>query len=83
MAAKTPHRFLGRRSRVASPMPSRMVMTTPMMADTSISPAWASMLWSRLFSRPLMQLQGTAMLMMYLLRNFFSSAFIQPLVPIK
>jgi len=41
------------------------------------------MLWSRLFSRPLMQLQGTAMLMMYLLRNFFSSAFIQPLVPIK
>ena len=59
------------------------VTATPTMAEATISPAWSRLSWSRLFSSPVMQLQGTAMLTMNLLRNRFSAAVIQPSRPIK
>ena len=83
MATKTPHRSRGSRSRAASAKESRRVIRTPSMAATTMTPASSRLSWSRLFSSPVRQLQGTAILTMYLLINFFSEAFIQPRAPIK
>ena len=83
MATNTPHRSRGRRSSLASSRQRARVTATPTMAEATITPAWSRLSWSRLFSSPVTQLQGTAMLTMNLLRNRFSAAVIQPSRPIK
>ena len=83
MATNTPIRSRGSRSRAATPKDSSRVAATPRIPDTTWIPARNRSSWSRLFSSPTTQLQGTAMLTMYLLRNFFSFAVIQPMRPIK
>ena len=83
MATKTPHRSRGRRSSAAAATAMAMEAPIPANPASTITPAWARLPRSRLLSRPTRQLQGTAMLMINLLINFFSAAVIQPHTPMK
>ena len=83
MATNTPNLSLGSLSIFARIYDISMVAAIPANPAMTITPASLRPSWSRFPSRPVIQLQGTAIFNMYLLKNCFSDSPIQPILPIK
>ena len=83
MATNTPHRSWGRRRSVATVAETSTVRMTDATPAAIMPAAWTMPSRSRLSSRPTTQLQGTAILTIYLLTKLFSRWVIQPKRPIR